>query len=121
MKPFTISSVSARNLPNANGPYNAKPVWEGIPFLLWTRDQLVPFAHLTSTISVDYSLQLLVSQIKMKYTLGLVLVMAGLVSAQFQFFEQFFQQGGQQGQGQQEKQNVRSDASWFRQNWEAGL
>ncbi|KAI1615543.1 hypothetical protein EDD37DRAFT_500411 [Exophiala viscosa] len=55
----------------------------------------------------------------MKYTFGLVLMLVGLASAQFQFFEQFFQQGGQQGQGQQEKQNTKSDSSWFQQNWEA--
>lgn len=39
--------------------------------------------------------------------------------AQFQFFEQFFQ-GGQQ-QTSQEKQNVPSDSSWYRQNWEGGM
>jgi hypothetical protein len=42
-----------------------------------------------------------------------------LATAQFQFFEQFFQ-GGQQPQGQPEKQNVPSDSSWYRQNWEGG-
>jgi|ERR1711939_298154 len=53
----------------------------------------------------------------MRTFVGLLLVLAGLATAQFQFFEQFFQ-GGQQAQGQQEKQNVPSDSSWYRQNWE---
>ncbi len=55
----------------------------------------------------------------MRTFVGLLLVLAGLATAQFQFFEQFFQ-GGQQAQGQQEKQNVPSDSSWYRQNWEGG-
>jgi hypothetical protein len=55
----------------------------------------------------------------MRTFFGLLLVLAGLATAQFQFFEQFFQ-GGQQPQGQQEKQNVPSDSSWYRQNWEGG-
>ncbi|KAK5271966.1 Long chronological lifespan protein 2, partial [Exophiala xenobiotica] len=53
----------------------------------------------------------------MRTFVGLLLVLAGLATAQFQFFEQFFQ-GGQQPQGQPEKQNVPSDSSWYRQNWE---
>lgn len=39
--------------------------------------------------------------------------------AQFQFFEQMFQ-GNQQQQQQQQPQNVASDSSWYRQNYEAG-
>ncbi|KAH0841908.1 hypothetical protein FOPE_07123 [Fonsecaea pedrosoi] len=52
----------------------------------------------------------------MKVLITVILYLAGLVSAQFQFFEQFFQ-GGQQNQAPQEKQNVASDSSWYRQNW----
>ncbi|KAL2424207.1 Long chronological lifespan protein 2 [Exophiala dermatitidis] len=49
---------------------------------------------------------------------SLILLFVGLAAAQFQFFEQFFQ-GGQQGQqASQDKQNVPSDSSWYRQNWE---
>jgi hypothetical protein len=55
----------------------------------------------------------------MKFILGTIFFLLGLVSAQFQFFEQFFQ-GGQQQQGAQEKQNVPSDSNWYRQNWEGG-
>lgn len=55
----------------------------------------------------------------MKILLSLLVLFLGLATAQFQFFEQFFQ-GGQQAQGQQEKQNVPSDSSWYRQNWEGG-
>lgn len=47
------------------------------------------------------------------------LLLAPTVFAQFQFFDQFFGQQGQQ-QGSQEKQNVASDSSWYKQNWEAG-
>ncbi|EXJ91840.1 hypothetical protein A1O3_00390 [Capronia epimyces CBS 606.96] len=53
----------------------------------------------------------------MRAILSLLLISAGLAAAQFQFFEQFFQ-GGQQAQGTQEKQNVPSDSSWYRQNWD---
>lgn len=56
----------------------------------------------------------------MRVILRLLLVFAGLATAQFQFFEQFFH-GGQQAQTQQEKQNVPSDSSWYRQNWEGGM
>ena len=55
----------------------------------------------------------------MKAVLGITLLLAGLASAQFQFFEQFFQ-GGQQQQASQEKQNAPSDSNWYRQNWAAG-
>lgn len=55
----------------------------------------------------------------MKFILSTFFLLLGLVSAQFQFFEQFFQ-GGQQQQGAQQKQNVPSDSNWYRQNWEAG-
>ncbi|KIW39085.1 uncharacterized protein PV06_08896 [Exophiala oligosperma] len=53
----------------------------------------------------------------MKIIASLLFLFSSLAAAQFQFFEQFFQ-GGQQAQGQQEKQNVPSDSSWYRQNWE---
>ncbi|EXJ93434.1 hypothetical protein A1O1_01826 [Capronia coronata CBS 617.96] len=54
----------------------------------------------------------------MRLILSLILALAGSAAAQFQFFEQFFQ-GGQQAQAStQEKQNVPSDSSWYRQNWE---
>jgi len=39
-------------------------------------------------------------------------------TAQFQFFEQMF--GGQQ-QAQQQPQNVRSDAEWYKAQYEAGV
>lgn len=55
----------------------------------------------------------------MKIIASLLFLFSSLAAAQFQFFEQFFQ-GGQQAQGQQEKQNVPSDSSWYRQNWEGG-
>ena len=55
----------------------------------------------------------------MKTTLSIIILLAGLTSAQFQFFEQFFNPG-QQAQGTQQKQNVPSDSNWFRQNWEGG-
>jgi hypothetical protein len=42
------------------------------------------------------------------------------VTAQFQFFGDFFGQQGQQQAHQQEKQNVGSDSSWYRQTWETG-
>jgi len=48
-----------------------------------------------------------------------ILFLVTAVTAQFQFFEQFFG-GQQQPHGAQEKQNVRSDSSWYRQNWEGG-
>ncbi len=50
-----------------------------------------------------------------------VFLFALSVHAQFQFFEQMFQ-GGHQHQHQQEQQpqNVASDSSWYRQNYEAG-
>lgn len=60
----------------------------------------------------------------------LLLIQPLLVSAQFQFFEQMFhQQGGQGGGGghhnqqqqQQTKQNMPSDSSWFRQNYDSGM
>ncbi|KAJ4510786.1 Long chronological lifespan protein 2 [Exophiala dermatitidis] len=52
---------------------------------------------------------------------SLILLFVGLATAQFQFFEQFFQ-GGQQGQqASQDKQNVPSDSSWYRQNWEGDV
>ncbi|OQV00464.1 hypothetical protein CLAIMM_05954 isoform 2 [Cladophialophora immunda] len=53
----------------------------------------------------------------MKALITLVLFLAGIASAQFQFFEQFFH-GGQQNQAAQEKQNVPSDSNWYRQNWD---
>ena len=40
--------------------------------------------------------------------------------AQFQFFEHMFQGAGQQQQ-QAQPQNVASDSSWYRQNYEAGI
>ncbi|KAJ9629168.1 Long chronological lifespan protein 2 [Knufia peltigerae] len=56
----------------------------------------------------------------MKIIASLLFLFSSLAAAQFQFFEQFFQ-GGQQAQGQQEKQNVPSDSSWYRQNWEGDV
>ncbi|KAI9724998.1 MAG: hypothetical protein M1812_000274 [Candelaria pacifica] len=47
-----------------------------------------------------------------------VLLFAFSAQAQFQFFEQMFQ--GNQQQQQQQPQNVASDSSWYRQNYEAG-
>ncbi|KAI9707576.1 MAG: Long chronological lifespan protein 2 [Candelina mexicana] len=46
------------------------------------------------------------------------LLFAVSAQAQFQFFEQMFQ--GNQQQQQQQPQNVASDSSWYRQNYEAG-
>ncbi len=48
------------------------------------------------------------------------LLFAFCAQAQFQFFEQMFQGGGHQHQ-QQQPQNVASDSSWYRQNYEAGI
>ena len=56
----------------------------------------------------------------MKTSLSIAVLLAGLASAQFQFFEQFFNPG-QQTQGTQQKQNVPSDSNWYRQNWEGGM
>lgn len=55
-------------------------------------------------------------------TLWALLVLASLAQAQFQFFEHMFGGGHQQQQHHrpQEGQNVPSDSSWFRNNWEAG-
>ena len=49
--------------------------------------------------------------------------LAGLASAQFQFFEQMFNQGGQQQQQQQQQQttqNVASDSEWYQRTYESG-
>jgi len=46
-----------------------------------------------------------------------ILVFALTATAQFQFFEQMF--SGQQ-QAQQQPQNVRSDAEWYKSQYEAG-
>ncbi|EXJ60483.1 hypothetical protein A1O7_04636 [Cladophialophora yegresii CBS 114405] len=54
----------------------------------------------------------------MKTALSVVLLLMGLASAQFQFFDQFFHGSHQQQQAPQEKQNVASDSSWYRSNWE---
>jgi len=53
-------------------------------------------------------------------SLSLILAILGFAltaTAQFQFFEQMF--GGQQ-QAQQQPQNVRSDAEWYKSQYEAG-
>lgn len=49
--------------------------------------------------------------------------LAGLASAQFQFFEQMFNQGGQQQQQQQQQQaqNVASDSEWYQRTYESGI
>ncbi|KAF2403062.1 hypothetical protein EJ06DRAFT_541830 [Trichodelitschia bisporula] len=55
----------------------------------------------------------------MKSSLNVLLALLGLFvtsSLQFEFFEQMF--GGQRQQSQQ-RQNVASDSSWYRQNYEA--
>ena len=52
----------------------------------------------------------------------LLAVLASFVwgsSAQFGFFDQMFGGGG--GQQHQEPQNVRSDASWYQAQYEAGM
>ncbi|MCJ1473577.1 Long chronological lifespan protein 2 [Lambiella insularis] len=49
--------------------------------------------------------------------LFLTLLLLPLAAAQFQFFEQMFQ-GHPQQQQQQAPQNVASDSSWYRQNYE---
>jgi len=54
----------------------------------------------------------------MKALISILILFAGLASAQFQFFDQFFHGGQQQQQAPQEKQNVPSDSNWYRQNWE---
>ncbi|KAL9071774.1 MAG: hypothetical protein Q9161_004038 [Pseudevernia consocians] len=52
---------------------------------------------------------------------ALLCSLAGLASAQFQFFEQMFNQGGQQQQQQQQQQaqNVASDSEWYQRNHES--
>ena len=54
---------------------------------------------------------------------ALLCSLAGLASAQFQFFEQMFNQGGQQQQQQQQQQaqNVASDSEWYQRNHESGI
>jgi hypothetical protein len=56
----------------------------------------------------------------MRAALSIVVLLVGLASAQFQFFDQFFHGGHQQQQAPQEKQNVASDSNWYRQTWEGG-
>lgn len=56
---------------------------------------------------------------------ALLCSLAGLASAQFQFFEQMFNQGGQQQQQQQQQaqqaqQNVASDSEWYQRTYESG-
>ena len=64
---------------------------------------------------------------KFNLKLFLLLWLPAWASAQFQFFEQVFQGGHHQHhqhhhqQHQQHQQNVASDASWYRQNYEAGM
>ena len=56
--------------------------------------------------------------------IALLYSLAGLASAQFQFFEQMFNQGGQQHQQQhqqQQQQNVASDSEWYQQTYESGI
>ena len=55
---------------------------------------------------------------------ALLCSLAGLASAQFQFFEQMFNQGGQQQQHQQhqqQQQNVASDSEWYQRTYESGI
>ena len=54
---------------------------------------------------------------------SLLLSLATLTTAQFQFFEQMFQGGGQQQQQQQRQQqpqNVASDSEWYQRTYESG-
>ena len=64
-------------------------------------------------------------QLTMKVILiALLCSLAGLASAQFQFFEQMFNQGGQQQQHQQhqqQQQNVASDSEWYQRTYESGI
>jgi hypothetical protein len=56
-----------------------------------------------------------------RFSTLIMLLSACIMSAhaQFGFFDQMFNQGGQQQQ-QQQQQNVRSDASWYQAQYEAG-
>ena len=64
-------------------------------------------------------------QLIMRFILfALLCSLAGLASAQFQFFEQMFNQGGQQQQQQQQQQqaqNVASDSEWYQRTYESGI
>lgn len=65
-----------------------------------------------------------VEQVTMRVVLlALICSLAGLASAQFQFFEQMFNQGGQQQQQQQQQQaqNVASDSEWYQRTYESGI
>ena len=56
--------------------------------------------------------------------IALICSLAGLASAQFQFFEQMFNQGGQQQHQQhqqQQQQNVASDSEWYQRTYESGI
>ncbi|ETN36507.1 uncharacterized protein HMPREF1541_08785 [Cyphellophora europaea CBS 101466] len=48
---------------------------------------------------------------------GLILLFAGAVHAQFQFFDNFFS-GHQGGQQAQQQGNSPSDSNWYQQNWD---
>ena len=50
---------------------------------------------------------------------GLILLFAGAVHAQFQFFDNFFS-GHQGGQQAQQQGNSPSDSNWYQQNWDQG-
>lgn len=72
-----------------------------------------------SSINLDTA-----EQFTMKVILfALVCALAGLASAQFQFFEQMFSQGGgqQQQQQPQQQQNVASDSEWYQRTYESGI
>lgn len=71
-----------------------------------------------SSINLDTA-----EQFTMKVILFALVALAGLASAQFQFFEQMFSQGGgqQQQQQPQQQQNVASDSEWYQRTYESGI
>lgn len=53
------------------------------------------------------------------YIITVLMGLAAMTQAQFQFFEHMFQGQGQQQQ--QQPQNVASDSAWYQQTYESGM
>jgi hypothetical protein len=83
------------------------------------RDQTPTARHISPNCRIPSPLGLSKKMARFHMILAVLGSLIMTATAQFGFFDQMF--GGGQQQQQQEPQNVRSDASWYQAQYEAGM